>query len=207
MIRPENLPVGTAPMEQSTTPSASPEELHLLARLSRRETDAVAEAYALYGGVVFSYALRALGSREDAEEVLQDTFVRLWEKADHYDPAQGRPFTWVFMVARGLCLDRQRSAGRRTRRLQKATREDPAADTGLSPRSWPRIFPQDELRQVLISLQQLPTLDRRAVEMAVFLECTGAEIADQTCEPLGTVKTRLRRGLARLRQLLKHHDD
>lgn len=186
-------------------PSAE-EELRLMKRLAQRESAAMVDAYARYGGMVFSYALRTVGNRQDAEEILQDTFVRLWEKAPEYQPELARPFTWVFMVTRGLCLDRLRHTGRRIRRHQASVPPSGPGTNTIAPHSWPTIFSQDELRHVLTSLQQLPVLDRRAVEMAVFLECTGAEIADQTQEPLGTVKTRVRRGLARLRHLLKNHD-
>jgi RNA polymerase sigma-70 factor (ECF subfamily) len=157
--------------------------------------------------MIFSYALRTVGNRQDAQEILQDTLVRLWEKAPEYNPELGRPFTWVFMVARGLCLDRLRHTGRRIRHHQTAGSNGGTAMNEGAAHAWPQIFSQDDLRHVLTSLQHLPTLDRRAVEMAVFLECTGPEIADQTQEPLGTVKTRVRRGLARLRQLLKQTHD
>jgi RNA polymerase sigma-70 factor (ECF subfamily) len=191
----------------SDLPSAGAEaELCLMQRLANRDSNAVAEVYAQYGAMIFSYALRTLGNRQDAEEILQDTFVRLWEKAAQYNPELGRPFTWVFMVARGLCQDRLRQIGRRQRKHQAAA---PTIEASLdsSNHSWPTIFSHDELRHVVAALQLLPELDRRAVEMAVFLECTGMEIADQTREPLGTVKTRVRRGLAKLRQLLKNHHD
>jgi RNA polymerase sigma-70 factor (ECF subfamily) len=201
MASSEFLSAGSAPAAPAACGPAT-DEVVLLQRLACRDSGAVAEVYALYGAAVFSYALRALGSREDAEEVLQDTFVRLWEKAADYDPSLGRPFTWVFLLARGLCLDRQRRIGRRARRLRAAAMENGG---GIEP-FQPRIFPQDELRRVLAALAALPASDRRAVEMAVFLEYTGQEIADDTHEPLGTVKSRVRRGLARLRHLLKHHD-
>lgn len=206
-MSPSNLlPMADAP---SDTPSPGTEDDQLLLqRLARRDSDAVAEIYSRYSPVVFSYALRTVGNRQDAEEILQDTFVRLWEKAPEYRPELGRPFTWVFMMTRGLCLDRLRRTGRRLRRQQAAAPDLAAAAADVRPaHAWPTIFSQDELRHVAASLQQLPVLDRRAVEMAVFLECTGAEIADQTREPLGTVKTRVRRGLARLRHLLKHTHD
>jgi RNA polymerase sigma-70 factor (ECF subfamily) len=176
------------------------DEARLLQRLAARDPSAMVEAYAVFAAPVFGYAIRAMGSREEAEEVLQDTFVRLWDKAADYNPALGRPFTWVFLLARGICLDRQRRLGRRSRRMLAA------ASNGNTPGDCqPRVIPRDELRRVLAALAALPPADRRAVEMAVFLEYTGQEIADDTREPLGTVKSRIRRGLARLRHLL-HHD-
>jgi len=204
------LPTDHAPPADTETPrtdvpaGAIEAEFRLLERLAGRDTDAIGEAYARYGNLVFSYALRAVGNRQDAEEILQDTFVRIWEKAADYRPDLGRPFTWIFMVARGLCLDRLRSAGRRRRRQHNVVTAD--VDSKLASHAAPRIFPQEELRRALDSLRLLPAPDRKAVEMAVFLEFTGPEIADHTQEPLGTVKSRVRRGLARLRHLLAQTD-
>ena len=204
------LPTDHAPSEETESappdqPAGSAEsEILLLQRLAGRDTDAIGEAYSLYGSLVFSYALRTVGNRQDAEEILQDTFVKIWEKAGDYRPDLGRPFTWIFMVARGLCLDRLRSTGRRRRRLQSVASND--LQNAPAMHATPRIFPHDELRRALDSLRHLPAPDRKAVEMAIFLEFTGPEIADRTHEPLGTVKSRVRRGLARLRHLLAQTD-
>lgn len=204
------LPTDHAPPEETETPrtdlpaGAIEAEIRLLERLAGRDTDAIGEAYARYSNLIFSYALRTVGNRQDAEEILQDTFVKIWEKAGDYRPDLGRPFTWIFMVARGLCLDRLRSTGRRRRRQQNSMADH--NDSKFMPHTAPRVFPQDELRRVLDSLRLLPAPDRKAVEMAVFLEFTGPEIADHTQEPLGTVKSRVRRGLARLRHLLTQTD-
>jgi RNA polymerase sigma-70 factor (ECF subfamily) len=183
-------------------------EIRLFERLAQRDASAMAELYALYSGPIYSFALRALGSREDAEELLQDTFVRLWEKALDYDPALGRPFTWALLLARGLCCDRLRRAGRRSKsfRVVPLGGAEPNDVSRAVPHHAPGVFSRDEFRRVVAALDALPTPDRRAVEMAVFLEYTGQEIADNLREPLGTIKSRIRRGLARLRQLLIRHD-
>ncbi|MGI8603481.1 MAG: RNA polymerase sigma factor [Verrucomicrobiales bacterium] len=185
------------------TPGA---ELRLFDRLARRDVTAMSELYALYSGPIYSFALRALGSREDAEELLQDTFVRLWQRAPDYNPALSRPFTWAFLLARGLCMDRLRRAGRRARIHGMASMADERDVADSARRTVPNVISQDELRHVMRALQTLPAAERRAVEMAVFLEFTGQEIADDLREPLGTIKSRIRRGLKRLRQLLKYHD-
>jgi RNA polymerase sigma-70 factor (ECF subfamily) len=203
MSPPDSLPhhaSGPAPAAPARGDTA--DESRLLQRLAARDPAAMADAYAAFAAPVFGYAMRAMGSREEAEEVLQDTFVRMWEKAADYNPSLGRPFTWVFMIARGICLDRQRRIGRRSRRMLAAA----GTNGGGQDNCPPRVVPRDDLRRVLAALAGLPPADRRAVEMAVFLEFTGQEIADNTCEPLGTVKSRIRRGLARLRHLLQHHD-
>jgi RNA polymerase sigma-70 factor (ECF subfamily) len=195
---------------QSVPDASAQDEVRLFERLARRDSTAVAELYALYSGPIYSFALRALGSREDAEELLQDTFVRLWEKAREYDPALGRPFTWALLLARGLCFDRLRRAGRRARSLRTVSLSgagisDDSSRAGI-PQHAPGIFSKDELRRIVAALEMLPASDRRAVEMAVFLEYTGQEIANDLHEPLGTIKSRIRRGLSRLRQLLIRHD-
>jgi RNA polymerase sigma-70 factor (ECF subfamily) len=186
--------------------AASANEAELFKRLGQRDVTAMAELYALYSGPIYSFALRTLGSREDAEEVLQDTFVRLWEKAADYNATLSRPFTWTFLLARGICLDRLRRAGRRARTQSVVAAGSLTEALGAACGSGLSVVLQDELRHVLLALEGLPAPERRAVEMAVFLEYTGQEIADQLHEPLGTIKSRIRRGLKRLRQLLKCHD-
>jgi RNA polymerase sigma-70 factor, ECF subfamily len=181
------------------------DELRLFERLARRDAGALEDLYALYSGPIYSFALRTLGDREEAEEVLQDTFVRLWDKAASFDPMLGRPFTWTFVLARGLCLDRLRRASRRAQVVRLAPPAEDRPATGCT-RELPDVVSKDDLRAIVAALESLPSAERRAVEMAVFLEYTGAEIASDLHEPLGTVKSRIRRGLARMRQQLKRHD-
>jgi RNA polymerase sigma-70 factor (ECF subfamily) len=143
-------------------------------------------------------SLRMLASREEAEEVVQDVFWQLWKAELRYDPARGRFSTWLFSVARFRCLDRLRSRERTLPRaslreldLMEAT-DDQEAEVFL-------VEQQKEVRAVLASL---PEEQRTAIELAFFRGLTHDEIALFTGEALGTVKSRIRRGLARLRGAL-----
>lgn len=172
----------------------------LIARMALGETGAARELYEIYATPIYSYILRVLGSVEDAEEVLQDAFVRLWDKAADYDADLSKPFTWTVMIARGLCYDRLRRGRRRIRMV------DHSVVTRGEAVSFPEVFQRAEIDHVRMALAKLGDADRRAVEMAIFLDHTGSEIASLTNEPLGTVKSRIRRGLAKLRQILRDHE-
>ncbi len=201
-------PAISAHFSNGHTPSGGrscEEETRLIQRMAARDQAAVGELYALYSAPIFSYALRSLGNAEEAEEVLQDAIVRLWERAAEFDPALSKPFTWTFMFVRGLCLDRLRKSGRRSRAIPLVPLDEQSA--ALDGESGAGVLAaREEWRRVAAAMVHLPAQERQAVEMVVFLECTGPEIADRLNEPLGTIKSRVRRGLMRLRQLLKSHD-
>jgi RNA polymerase sigma-70 factor (ECF subfamily) len=207
-MTPSRIPptrIGSNGQDHRPSDETRTDEIRLFERMARRDAGALTELYARFSGPIYSFALRTLGSREEAEEVLQDTFVRLWDRAGTYDASLGRPFTWAFVLARGLCLDRLRRAARRARLVRLAPFSEDGTSAG-AVRAQPDAFSKDDLRAVVAALDSLPASERRAVEMAVFLEYTGAEIASNLDEPLGTVKSRIRRGLARMRQHLKRHD-
>ncbi len=139
-----------------------------------------------YGATLLGVALQMLGSKEDAEEVLQDTMTRLWQKAGEYDPAKGRPFTWAVMILRGLCLDRLRA---RRRRL------DPVA----LPPHWDApalgLWEAGTRLDMQAAYDGLSAEEQSLLQRAVFGSLTAAEVAAEDHEPLGTVKSRLRRTL------------
>ena len=170
----------------------------LLRRLSEREAHALEVLYARYSSYVMGISLRMLANREEAEEVVQDVFWQLWRAELRYDPARGRFSTWLFSVARFRCLDRLRTRERALPRAGLheleliAAPDDQEAEVFLVER-------QKEVRAVLASL---PDEQRAAIELAFFRGLTHDEIAAHTGEALGTVKSRIRRGLAQLRSAL-----
>jgi len=170
--------------------------------MAQKEEQALARLYDLYSSALFGCLLRILGQREEAEEVLLEVFWQAWEQADRYDPARGALFTWLFTIARSRALDRVRA-----RQRQAATVEAAAMEQRRSP-----VQPENpevnvlfrELRgQVQAALARLPGEQREAIALAYYEGLTQVEIAARTGTPLGTVKTRVRLGLLRLREMLK----
>lgn len=199
-IRQDQIPHPAAAQESSAARDAA-----LLRRMGAGDAAALRELYTLYAGPLYSYILRVLHSAEDAEDALQEIFVRMWKKAPDFDPARSSAFTWAWMLTRGHCFDILRRRGRRAILHSGPSLDDMHAAPVISI-SGTDLQRRDEIRRVISALEELPAPDRRALEMAVFLEYTGEEIAGELQQPLGTVKSRIRRGLQRLRQILQRHD-
>lgn len=191
---------GTPTPGAKAASSAMATDGELLRRLSERETLALEALYARYSSYVMGLALRMLASREEAEEVVQDVFWQLWKSELRYDPARGRFSTWLFSVTRFRCLDRLRT---RERALPRAGVHelDMLESADDREREAYLVERQKEVRAVLA---RLPDEQRTAIELAFFHGLTHGEIAERTGEALGTVKSRIRRGLARLRGALPH---
>jgi RNA polymerase sigma-70 factor (ECF subfamily) len=171
----------------------------LLRRLEARESDALEALYGRYSAYVMGISLRILGSREEAEEVVQDVFWQLWKSTLCYDPARGRFSTWLFSVARNRCIDRLRSSARTPPRAD-------GADLALLPSGDDQegeAVLVERQKEVRAQLELLPSEQRQAIELAFFRGLSHGEIATATGEALGTVKSRIRRGLVRLRQGLQ----
>ena len=170
----------------------------LLARLQDGDEEALIALHNRYANAVYAVAYRVLGERMAAEEVTQDTFMRLWEKASSYDPEKGRFLTWLLTIARRRAIDVLRSQQRRQPPRQETFSID------AHPYLWEQIpdpGAAHDLRGTLAAeLAQLPPEQRDAIELAYFHGMTHSDIAAYLQVPLGTVKTRLRLGMQKLRQ-------
>lgn len=172
----------------------------LIARMAQRDTEALARFYDRYAPLAFSLILRIVRDRTDASEVLQDVFWEAWEAAGAYDPGRGTPEAWVTMRARARAIDRVRSLRRRHEMFVAPV------DETVTPEAEARPDPGEsaELRGAVQSaLGQLSEAQREAIELAYYVGLTQSEIAARTKQPLGTVKTRIRLGLERLREVAK----
>ncbi|HMG76856.1 MAG TPA: sigma-70 family RNA polymerase sigma factor [Pyrinomonadaceae bacterium] len=170
----------------------------LLHAVARKDEAALAAIYDRYRLILFGLILRILHDRAEAEDVLQEVFLQVWRRAADFDEARGRAFTWLVTIARSRALDRLRSAGSRARLAEGAaqTPRDDVSDAALDA------LKSETSAIVREALAQLPDEQRRTLFLAYFEGLTQVEIAARLGDPLGTVKTRMRSGVIKLRELL-----
>ena len=173
-------------------------DVQLLQAIAHGDEPALAQLYDRYRVILFGLLVRILTSREEAEDVLQEVFLQVWRRAGDFDENRGRPFTWLVTLARSRAIDRLRSLASRDRTAVAGAREeleqvsDPASDA----------FRSEQRGLVTDALAQLPDDQKRALILAYFDGLTQSEIAARLGAPLGTVKTRMRSGMMKLKELL-----
>lgn len=178
-----------------------PQQSERLERLRARDPEALVALYREYGQRMFSLAFRLLNDRGAAEEVVQDVFWKLWQQPEMYRPEAGRLIAWLCTVTRNLALDRKRKENRRAAAgvsIDVSLIEDPAGDPQLLSLADPFLS-----RTMHSALENLPGDQRQVIELAYFEGMTHAEMAESLGEALGTVKTRLRLGLDKLRAAMR----
>lgn len=174
----------------------------LLRRTAGGDDNSLRELHRRYSGILLATAFRVLNNAKDAEEVVQEAFVQIWQKASVYDVERGKPLTWAMTLTRNKAIDRLRRVQRR-HRLQDEIEEE--------AKLWDRLVENDSSDEaaahetqaiVRSAVIQLSDDQRRAIELAFFSGLTQQEIAQKLQEPLGTVKARIRRGMMKLRQII-----
>lgn len=184
---------------------AEASDADLIGRAATGEARALEVLYDRYSGVVFSFALRLLGDRQLAEEVLQEAFFRAWRQGGDFSVQRGSFVTWLLSITHNLAIDEIR---KRKRRPQKADSEEPElilagiADTSAGADVEDEVWLGSLRETVLAALKELPPPQREAIELAYYQGLTQREIAETLGEPLGTIKTRMRLGLQKLREAL-----
>ena len=171
--------------------------------IAARDEAALAQLYDRYRVIVFGLLMRILNNREEAEDVLQEVFLQVWRKAGDFDEVRGRPFTWLVTLGRSRGIDRLRALASRGRVAEAGAREmlEEVSDAATDA------FKSEQRGLVNRALAQLPDEQKRALMLAYFDGLTQSEIATRLGAPLGTVKTRMRTGLMRLRELLAGKDE
>lgn len=183
-------------------------DLRLLQCVARGDATALAELYDRHSRLVFSIVLRILRSPSDAEEVLQEVFVRVWTRADTYNERLGWPAAWLTRIARNRAIDRLRS--KRARGEMAVPAGDAQEQAEARPavtRETPELLAQAAATATSIrgALDSLPAGQRELIEAAFFDGYTHQELAERFGLPLGTVKTRIRSGLLAMRERLEHY--
>lgn len=176
------------------------EESCLLAQVGVGDSDAFRKLYDKYASPLYSLGLRMLNSPLEAEEALQDTFVKIWNNAAYFDARKSRPFTWAVTIMRRTCIDRIRKLKREP---EVTTFESEQDQDWSTPETVRETVSRNETRgRVENALQHIPDKQKQALELALFSGMTHSEIAQAMEQPLGTVKSWLKRGLFQLRTTL-----
>lgn len=177
-------------------------ELDLLARVAKRERAALEQLYDRYSNILYATAMKFLKEDADAQDVVQDVFIQIWDKAKLYDPAKGKPLTWALTLTRNRSIDRIRAIQRRTR-LRDDFEKETVVDESEGVREALSGVDASEKSQILRdAVGRLSPEQRNVIELAFFSGFTQSEIADRLGEPLGTIKARARRGLMKLKEIL-----
>jgi RNA polymerase sigma-70 factor (ECF subfamily) len=195
--------VKKAAVRESSPPPSSPiREVNwavLLQRIVDGDQSAVAELYDGTNTLVFGLALRILGERTAAEDVVVEVYTQVWKQAQTYEAQRGTPLAWLLTVTRSRALD----ALRARQRLRNTEPLETAVNTRADTPNPEEVSSLVERRRVVCqALDSLSAEQRQVIELAYFSDLSHTEIAEKLGQPLGTIKTRIRTGLLRLRELL-----
>jgi RNA polymerase sigma-70 factor (ECF subfamily) len=180
--------------------SAPLSDVDLLHAIARGDEAALARLYDAYRVILFGLLVRILNSREEAEDILQEVFVQVWRRAKDFDEQRGRPFTWLVTLARSRAIDRLRLLGARQRLATGAAQQqEQTENVSDALKDAVRAEQQAVVRR---ALAELPEEQRHTLVLAYFEGLTQSEIASKLNAPLGTIKTRMRSGMIKLRALL-----
>ncbi len=174
----------------------------LLAGLGAGDSEAAAAFVRRFQARVFGLAMSIVGDRYAAEDIAQETFVRAWKHARAFDPRRGAVATWLLTIARNIAVDVIRM-----RRADPVDPESLLARVGLVEDADDRLVGADDTQRLRRAISSLPEEQKRALVLASFLGLTGREISEREDVPLGTVKTRIRAGMMKLRAELEVTDD
>jgi RNA polymerase sigma-70 factor (ECF subfamily) len=176
------------------------EDRQLIQRMASEDADALDLFYARYNRIAFGLVLRIVGNRADAEDVLMDVFWQVWQQSPRYDASRGKPIAWLLTIARTRAIDSVRSSSRQLNRTDDHESQKEPAPSLSEP---DRFVLADTRQAVQEALQDLSENQRIPLEMAYFQGMSHTEIATALGQPLGTVKDRIRTGMAHLRKRLK----
>jgi RNA polymerase sigma-70 factor (ECF subfamily) len=192
-------------MDAPPQPAASTIDPKLLARVVKGDHQAFSQLYDQSSTLLYSLALRILGSREEAAELLQEVYLEVWRKVARYDAGRGTPIGWLITLTRSRAIDRLRARGSRTPHQTSDPLNGPLVSqiADRHPGPFEARADQELRNQIRSALSSLPQAQQQAIELAYYEGLSHMEIAEQLNQPLGTVKTRIKLGMAKLRELLR----
>jgi RNA polymerase sigma-70 factor (ECF subfamily) len=193
-------------MAGSTLTEAAPSDFDLVRSMAGGDESAVSALYDRYGAVLYAVAYRIVGQKADAEEVVMEAFAQVWRDAVRFEAARGSVAAWLTMISRSRALDHVRSRDRRERLNTSAAREEQVQTPGGG--SWGsdpgyQVEQTERQKRVAVALESLSPVQRQAIELAYYDGLSQSEIAERLNEPLGTIKTRVRLGMMKLREALR----
>jgi RNA polymerase sigma-70 factor (ECF subfamily) len=176
----------------------------LLARVAKGDQKAFEQLYEQSSALLYALVIRIVGNQDEAVELLQEVYLEAWRKASNYDVARGTPMAWLVTLARSRALDRIRALGSRGKGVTASLDDTPAAGLVATNSDALEMRAATE-RQALVgmALKSLPLVQRQAIELAFYGGLTHMEIAERLQTPLGTIKTRIRLGMEKLRDSLR----
>ena len=177
---------------------ARTDDVGLVIAIARYEGDAFAEAYRRHSGAIFALGTRMLWDRAVAEEMVQEVFLRLWEQPQRFEQARGSLRSFLLMDAHARCVDRLRADTRRREREERSARATVVEEYDVDLEAWD-LSVAEQVREVMATLSDA---ERQAIDLAYFGGHTYRDVARILEEPEGTIKSRIRTGLMRLRQQL-----
>jgi RNA polymerase sigma-70 factor (ECF subfamily) len=177
----------------------------LIAQTAQGDQAALATIYDRTSPQVYGLALKILGNRETAEEVTLDVYTQVWRQAHNYDETRGTPGSWLMTLARTRAIDRYRAEAAERGRIESLDTVEFFASDGETPEE--DLAGQERRRYVQQALKMLTAEQRQAIALAYFYGLSQSEIADKLKLPLGTVKTRMRLGMIKLREALAPYEE
>jgi RNA polymerase sigma-70 factor (ECF subfamily) len=177
-------------------------EQTLIERLRARDQSALSSIYDYYSSVVYALALRITCHQAEAKEVVVDTFWQVWRQADRYEPSRGSLGAWIMTIARSRALDHRRTMQRFPMAESDEWAQIEAAQQTTGDNPEQQMWLSEQASRVRAALDELTAAQREAIELAFYHGLSHSEIAERLGEPLGTVKTRIRLGLMKLRERL-----
>ncbi|MBC8086417.1 MAG: sigma-70 family RNA polymerase sigma factor [Phycisphaerae bacterium] len=178
---------------------------HLVASMASGDERAAARLYDEFSPVLFALALRIVGERADAEEVVLDAFTQAWKNAAYYSADRSSVLSWLSMITRTRALDFLRARSRRAKAMTVASQamgDEPIGTADAVRNAGDKLEDEERAAAVGLALHSLTCPQRTAIELSFFAGLTHLEIAERLGEPLGTVKTRIRLGMQHMRNML-----